>query len=559
MMYEHQPGRFYGPCASIYEPRGKEHVAKIYERQRQLQPQPQPQPQPVAQTQHHSQPPQPNRRQRQPKVKHTPSQQQRRPSDEGPQRRDEIAEIEAIKNNKTTSDRGSLPINGFEHVMHPSDSDFEPKQGPTRAAHQQKPPILTHEYSVPPHHDNAAGGKEEVGMSGTCMEFLPSHHVATHGRIAQPLHPPPVHLHTHGEIAPTRHVLTHRVVSGGVWQWLDEFKASNPLAGSSAGSFIYETWQQPLLPTDLLSSNIGAIVEVRISGKLLGLYRETSEVQAPAGWTLGWRARQNGCKVDLQDAKTLKARQRKDYIASRVPADPFWAVRGLAERKLWGSDVYTDDSDIVAICVHSGWIEGPSRNIADLVKWNQGVNSPKHAYYSPPDIRVTLRIAPRLIGYHESYGGGLWSRNWLGRHDGVSLVVEQVQLEQSGWAAKTSLPGARGVKSGAGASVLLNRKIAALSTLDHFNVGPPCNFTKKSLADEAYKSGVSVRNLAFLLAGRTAKQSVFPLSQFRRVHPGEEDDSEVHDTRQWYRIDRWGLRGEGNPAEKASAFVVSKA
>lgn len=140
----------------------------------------------------------------------------------------------------------------------------------------------------------------------------------------------------------------HRIISDGVWQWLDEFQREQGDAMAHfAGSFVYEAWRQPLLPMHMLSANVGALLEVRVPGREMGLYREASDRSSAEGWSLGWRARQQGCKVDV-DSKPIEAKD----VGS--PSTDFWSHRGLAERKLWGSEVYTDDSDILAMCVHGG-------------------------------------------------------------------------------------------------------------------------------------------------------------------------------------------------------------
>lgn len=334
-----------------------------------------------------------------------------------------------------------------------------------------------------------------------------------------------------------------------MWQWLDELRAGGSGVDKSVGAFSYEAWKHPLLPAELLAIHVGATVEVRISGALLGLYRETSEAGAASGWTLGWRARQHGCKVDFPDQKVVDAPQEARKAQAGGPE--FWSVRGLAERKLWGSEVYTDDSDIVAMCVHSGWIEGPSKMYPAIPKRpNEG-----SLFYSPPDLRVTLRVAPRLVGYQESFGGGLWSRNWLGIHDGVSLLVEAVALEKPGWADKANLPGSRGTKHAAAHSNMASKKLAALSLLDEISgptVGPAITSADKT-------EGPEKASLSALLTGRTAKQSVFPLSDVRRVEiHGEKDAANSANAAksqhgpEWYRLDRWAHGSKSN-------FIAGKA
>lgn len=118
-------------------------------------------------------------------------------------------------------------------------------------------------------------------------------------------------------------------------------------------------------------------------------------------------------------------------------------------RRLWGTEVYTDDSDPLAAAMHSGWIRGawaPDVDV-EVVLGLDGVT--KHdpppdalrTLETPPtkaeggpvvpppdrDAHITLMILPPL----EKYGGVVWhgikSRSWGGNHDGVSFQVLKVE------------------------------------------------------------------------------------------------------------------------------------
>lgn len=140
----------------------------------------------------------------------------------------------------------------------------------------------------------------------------------------------------------------------------------------------------------------------------------------------------------------------------------FWGQRSLEFRKLWGTDVYTDDSDVLAMCVHAGWIEAP--HIPGVPEWLCGGGCPRVAKAwkalsdreaeqvgGPPaplqahapvrivptstcDLSVILRIAPKLVLYKGCHRGGIQSRSWGNTHDGVSLVVESVELRPPNYA-----------------------------------------------------------------------------------------------------------------------------
>lgn len=294
------------------------------------------------------------------------------------------------------------------------------------------------------------------------------------------------------------------------------------------GSFLYDTSGKTCLPAELLVSNIGATVEVRICGRAIGLgitedewHAEEAQHQAavlsrieqkanngippsleslaldaqdtatdpapslPGRWRLGWRGHEharmnreirianlwNDYHLRQETNKRMK-RTHTEPLASALAqprhAPPvatgsvdveqsawrFWSQPSLARRKLWGTDVYTDDSDVLAMCVHAGWIEAP--HLPNVPEWLAGGGASNvskawtelterqerafgHAPRAPPsrehrgtqltcDLSVTLRIAPKLILYKGCHRGGIKSRSWGNTHDGASLVVESVEL-----------------------------------------------------------------------------------------------------------------------------------
>ncbi|KAK9365448.1 hypothetical protein V1509DRAFT_633212 [Lipomyces kononenkoae] len=98
----------------------------------------------------------------------------------------------------------------------------------------------------------------------------------------------------------------------------------------------------------------------------------------------------------------------------------------VGRRELWGTDVYTDDSDVVAAIYHSGYL-APS---------SDGLNGENG------DCVATLRILPLLQRYQGTFRHGINSRTWLTRHDGVSYRIEKVEFvgngkaEDRGWKMK---------------------------------------------------------------------------------------------------------------------------
>ena len=92
-----------------------------------------------------------------------------------------------------------------------------------------------------------------------------------------------------------------------------------------------------------------------------------------------------------------------------------------------GTDVYTDDSDLVAVLVHTGHVKLKTVGKTPLL--------------------VSLRVCPAQATYTGSERNGLSSRDWTGKHGGVSIKVERCLQHTAGSAPALSgggLPRSRG-------------------------------------------------------------------------------------------------------------------
>ena len=288
-----------------------------------------------------------------------------------------------------------------------------------------------------------------------------------------------------------------KVDSVAVWETLEEVQRESALSNDDAvavgaedatrdaaagtrarhlGNFRYDPRKSPLLPGELLQANVGATVEIRVSGRHLGLGpQKDGKTGAKCEWALGWRAR------DQQQGKAGEEVHSSDEydVLDDDEAMAFWDQDALLNRKLWGTDVYTDDSDVVAMCLHAGWIKGPVLDGVPawvppgkaMLVWKQmtrmyaaqGIDGESgearrengestkagHAskarldrLQSTADLSVTVRIAPKLIAYKGSQRAGVKSRSWGNGHDGVSLVIESVTLQEPGYAS-----GERGLRN----------------------------------------------------------------------------------------------------------------
>jgi hypothetical protein len=116
--------------------------------------------------------------------------------------------------------------------------------------------------------------------------------------------------------------------------------------------------------------------------------------------------------------------------AGADPAWSLWDLPPLRNRKIWGTDVYTDDSDILAACIHSGWLRlgstaplfgAPQAELPHRRKRRR--RAMRHR-----SLRITIVVAPKLVKYEGSLRAGVRSRSWGSSHDGVSYAIESVEL-----------------------------------------------------------------------------------------------------------------------------------
>lgn len=141
----------------------------------------------------------------------------------------------------------------------------------------------------------------------------------------------------------------------------------------------------------------GGIVQVRIGGGFLG-----------RGWKLrgevGWdEAVSDPTYTDVKpEDGTDEGRGGEDYEICAA-----WKERGI-----WGTDVYTDDSDLGLVLVHAGWL-----------KW--GGQGPLGT--DTDSVIVDVRIVPPLARYFATERNGIRTRGWGNGHDGGSIVIEAVR------------------------------------------------------------------------------------------------------------------------------------
>lgn len=126
-------------------------------------------------------------------------------------------------------------------------------------------------------------------------------------------------------------------------------------------------------------------------------------------------------------------------------------------KNLWGTDVYTDDSDIVAACIHQGWFCGKwaadvDVKLLNLYPSDEGVSvepeldtiadGPDELFDRPPargpmpvranrDLHVTVLVLDCLDKYTSKVRFGIKSREWGGdntaAHDGLSYLIMNIK------------------------------------------------------------------------------------------------------------------------------------
>ncbi|ROW06971.1 hypothetical protein VMCG_04202 [Cytospora schulzeri] len=154
-------------------------------------------------------------------------------------------------------------------------------------------------------------------------------------------------------------------------------------------------------------------------------------------------------------------------------------------RAVWGTDVYTDDSDVLAACIHGGWIRGewPEDVDVDLLGLDEGIGAdlkeaksgkkgrgkepspppkrdtefleapPKTGPVQVPegqDMHVMVLVMPKLEKYTSTVRFGIKSREWggkLGRdgqrssHDGLSFMIQSIRFVTNGAGPQSRLRG----------------------------------------------------------------------------------------------------------------------
>ena len=154
-------------------------------------------------------------------------------------------------------------------------------------------------------------------------------------------------------------------------------------------------------------------------------------------------------RLEGKENCTFTIRVPREYIqpSERSGTGEEEVVGGLDEicrrRAIWGTTVYTDDSDVVAAAVHSGWVKGDfgeyNEDLRDLLDGvDEEAEAPPVALKEKPgrplqipgdrDMHVTILILPPLQKYTSSVMHNLHSRSWGNDHDGMSFAIHSIEF-----------------------------------------------------------------------------------------------------------------------------------
>ncbi|RDI82032.1 hypothetical protein Vi05172_g7872 [Venturia inaequalis] len=134
----------------------------------------------------------------------------------------------------------------------------------------------------------------------------------------------------------------------------------------------------------------------------------------------------------------------------RVPREyltPASREKVCIDRNLHGTGIFTDDSDPIAMLIHSGWIRGewgpdvgtslmdlPPAPPEDEELEEEMLAQPPHPVIPPDDmdLHITLVVLPQLAEYDGTVCFGIKSRDWGNDHDGYSWGLHKIRWVDEG-------------------------------------------------------------------------------------------------------------------------------
>ncbi|KAF2089849.1 Rxt3-domain-containing protein, partial [Saccharata proteae CBS 121410] len=110
-------------------------------------------------------------------------------------------------------------------------------------------------------------------------------------------------------------------------------------------------------------------------------------------------------------------------------------------KNVWGTDIYTNDSDVIGAAIHSGWIRGAWSEDVDVSMLDPRIGEareadakemlttkPANPVVPPPnmDVHITILILHSLAEYRSRVCYGLKSKGRK-KHVGSSFKIEKIQ------------------------------------------------------------------------------------------------------------------------------------
>jgi len=131
--------------------------------------------------------------------------------------------------------------------------------------------------------------------------------------------------------------------------------------------------------------------------------------------------------ASLAEHLKLEGADGPTAIDVAIPADATSSANAkLRARQLWGTDVYTADSDLVAVLAHAGYYH-PTATVPQNLS----------------EVHAVVRAAPHPEdGYPSTSRNGIRSRSWGSIRDGCGFTVESARVVTVDGATTTLTPNA---------------------------------------------------------------------------------------------------------------------
>ena len=196
----------------------------------------------------------------------------------------------------------------------------------------------------------------------------------------------------------------------------------------------------PRFPSLLINNNpifeaVRGLPRRHLGSTLYTAEIQSSGSQAPHGTNLPYDIAPHSIpRCEGKENCTLTVRIPRFYLSKQE------RERICLDRAVWGTEIYSDDSDPLAAAIHAGWIRGEWGDDVDfsMLELNpiNELDSKESVFTSVPptpmlppagkDLHLTLLILPSLQKYTSHIAHGIKSRGWGSDHDGVSYRIEQM-------------------------------------------------------------------------------------------------------------------------------------